>query len=99
MIIFVVEHKANIKDIVINSSKTETRFLGSKYIIVRGTCKVMPDDNIEIDEPFTMDFTYEGKPGEPSSKLQDYLSVRGWNKYIEMNRGESDTLMDFIKKH
>lgn len=83
-----------INDIKIKNSKYEKRFFG-EYIIVEGSCKVTPDE----EETFEMDFIYEGKHNEPSSKLLNYLKESGWYTYREMNYRKPDTLMDFINKH
>ncbi len=93
---FNFRNETKIEDIVIKETIPERRLL-SAYIIVKGACKVVPDDFGE--EPFTMNFTYEGRPNEPSSKLLEYLIEEGWNTYRKMIYKEPDTLMDFINKH
>jgi len=98
--IFVEEHKLEVKDIKIKSTKSEKRFLNGEYIIIEGECKVNPGDYGSFDEePFIMSFIYEGKPNESSSKLLEYLGVMGWHEYIKINHKEPDTLISFINKN
>lgn len=98
MIIFAIHQgKLEVKNIKIKNINIEHRFLSGKYIIIEGCCTVNPDDFRE--EPFVMDFVYEGKSNEPSSKLTEYLQTLGWQRYQEMCREKEDTLIEFVNRN
>lgn len=100
MIIFAIyqgKGKLEVKNIKIKNINIEHRFLSGKYIIIEGYCTVNPDDFRE--EPFVMDFVYEGKSNEPSSKLTEYLQTLGWQRYQEMCHEKEDTLIEFVNRN
>lgn len=92
-----LNYNPEIKDIVIKSVSSERRFLTGEYIIVKGTCRVDPSDWGE--KSFMMNFTYEGKPNEPNSKLMEYLRVASYWENNKVNYEPVDTLLDYINKN
>lgn len=90
MVVCTAHLNLRIEDIVVNNTETERTPNGK--ITVQGTCKVILDDH---NESFTMNFSYIGKPNEPSSKMLDSLKELGWKKYQE-SIDEPDTLMNFV---
>lgn len=84
-----------IKDIKILSSSIERRPGGAATIT--GTCLVTGDDWLDIDS-IPMEFKYTGKADEPSTKLYEYLQVKGYHE-LEKTRPKQETLIDLIRKN
>jgi hypothetical protein len=96
MIMCSAHYNLKIENIIINHTEIEKTPNGK--ITVIGTCKVVPDD---WGSDFLMDFTYIGKPNEPSSKMLANLKNMGWERYQNECKAETeaDTLINFINKH
>jgi hypothetical protein len=69
-------------------------FLGTEYLIVNGSCRVVMED-----EDFIMAFNYKGKAFESEDKLLNHLKEMGAQKHQELLREKSKarTLKELVR--